>query len=132
MKHALTPRQLEAYNFIRIFIKEKGVSPTSQEIADALKMKSRNSACKIVDAIVDRGHLTKIPGASRSISVVTDEREELARLREVRDSAGVFIQESRKYREVYEKDQASEETREAGPRVADALKRLEGVLGAGT
>ena len=132
MRHALTKRQLECYNFIRTFIKEKGFSPSDQDICAALNLKSRNSAWSLVNKIEERGYLTRLPFVARSITLVTDEREELVKLREVRDCAGVFVQESRKYREVYEKDQASPEPVAAGPRVADALQRLEGALEAGT
>jgi len=132
MKHALTKRQTEALTFIRMFIKEKLYAPTIQEIADALGYANRGAAAQLVEKLELRGHISRVPGATRSISIVTDEREELAKLRNVRDASGVFVQESKKHRENYQKDRTSEETQESGARVADALNRLEGVLGAGT
>tara|TARA_R100001594_G_scaffold13263_2_gene28689 strand:- start:2259 stop:2657 length:399 start_codon:yes stop_codon:yes gene_type:complete len=132
MKHALTKRQTEALTFIRMFIKEKQYSPTIQEIADALGYANRGAAAGLIEKLEMRGHISRVPGATRSISIVTDEREELAKLRNVRDAAGVFIYEQENFRPVYEADQNSQEAREAGGRVADALQRLKVTMEAGS
>ena len=129
MKHTLTKRQSEALTLIRRWIKEKQYSPTIQEIADGLGYAHRSAASQLVDKLEQRGHIARVPGASRSISIITDERDELRRLRQVRDVAGMYVFEQEKLREVFDSDQNGQEVEAQRPRVEDAFKRLKVILG---
>ena len=128
MKHSLTKRQSQALTLIRLWIKEKQYSPTIQEIADGLGYAHRSAASQLIDKLEQRGHISRVHGATRSISIITDERDELRQLRQVRDAAGVYVFEQEKLREVFDRDQDGQEAKAQGPRVADALQRLKGVM----
>ena len=91
-------RQSEALTLIRRWIKEKQYSPTIQEIADGLGYAHRSAASQLIDKLEQRGHIARVPGATRSISIITDERDELRQLRQVRDAAGVYVLEQEKLR----------------------------------
>ena len=69
----LTSRQQEVLNFIRDCIAADGLPPTRAEIARALGFKSPNAAEQHVKALVDKGVLEWVPGASRGLRIVGGE-----------------------------------------------------------
>jgi SOS-response transcriptional repressor LexA len=64
----LTPRQREAYDFVRPFEKEKGYGPSIQEVAQFLGV-SWGSAGKVLDALIEKQYLTRTKGVNRSLRV---------------------------------------------------------------
>ena len=66
----LTPRDRQALDFIRAYGDEHGQSPTFQQIATALGMRSKSNISRIVDALVERGHLRRKPNKHRSLMPV--------------------------------------------------------------
>ena len=66
---ALTPRQLEAYEALCSFIRENGYSPTYRELAEILSV-CHSTAREIIDGMIDRGVVSRIPNRHRSLSVV--------------------------------------------------------------
>ena len=96
-----------------------------QEIADSFGWKSRGHVAGIITSLERRGYITRMQYIRRSIAIVTDEREELMRLREVRDAAKTFVTEQKTYGELYNENRDSLETREAAPKVSQALERLQ-------
>lgn len=72
MAAGLTPRQSEALAFIRAYIAERKVSPTYQEIADALNISSKGGVARLVDALEQRGHIVRLKGGIRSLAPVDD------------------------------------------------------------
>jgi SOS-response transcriptional repressor LexA len=71
---ALTRVQAEALAFIRAFIKEHGISPTFEEIAAGVGLKSKGWAHGIVVALAERGALTFLPHRGRSIEIIPPPR----------------------------------------------------------
>ena len=69
MTHGLTQRQMEALRYIAGHIEERGYSPSYQDICNAIGLKSRSGAARIVDALERRGHVTHIPYCARSVAV---------------------------------------------------------------
>jgi repressor LexA len=69
----MTPRQLEALNFIKSFIKENGYSPKFTEIGDGIGMKSNSGVHSLVHILIEQGKISMSPGRSRSIYVVPDD-----------------------------------------------------------
>lgn len=67
---AMTERQREALNFIDSFCKMQGHSPSIQEVADGLAMKSKNTAYRVIRQLVDRGAVEKHVGRQRSLKVL--------------------------------------------------------------
>lgn len=63
----VTPKQAQALIFIGDFITAHGHSPTLAEIATGLGIATRSRAHQIVTALLQRGLVTSIPNAARSI-----------------------------------------------------------------
>jgi len=65
----MTKRQKECLDFIRGFWRGNGYAPSYQEIADALGMKNKSGAYRIVENMCNRGVPVKQPSRSRSIAL---------------------------------------------------------------
>ena len=70
---ALTERQQQVLKFIRDCIAADGLPPTRAEIAHALGFSSPNAAEQHVKALVNKGVLEWVPGASRGLRLVGDD-----------------------------------------------------------
>jgi len=109
-KVGLTKRQADAYEYIRRTLKEKRVSPTLQEIADALGYETKSAAHRLVDALVKRGYLIRFPRMSRSLALAPDRDlkaeygEELAELRQVQSAARLYLKAKRDWDIFYQED----------------------------
>lgn len=64
----LTPRQLDAFNFIATYIAREGVSPTYREIGEAIGV-STEAAFSRVQGLVERGWVTR-SSRRQSIEIV--------------------------------------------------------------
>jgi repressor LexA len=69
MRAQLTARQSEVLEFIKVFLRENGYSPTMREICARFRFMPR-AATNHVNALVRKGYLTKKPLTSRSLEVV--------------------------------------------------------------
>lgn len=65
----LTPRQAEVLAVIKK-LSRNSLSPSIQEIADALGIRSKSSVHNSVMKLIERGHLQHLPNRSRSLLVV--------------------------------------------------------------
>ena len=66
---ALTPRQQQILYMIGSYIEKRGFPPTRAEICEALGFKSPNAAEEHLKALVKKGAISMVPGASRSIKL---------------------------------------------------------------
>ena len=66
---ALTPRQQQILDMIASYIEKRGFPPTRAEICEALGFKSPNAAEEHLKALVKKGAISMVPGASRSIKL---------------------------------------------------------------
>ena len=66
----LTERQHQVLKFIRDCVAGDGLPPTRAEIAQALGFSSPNAAEQHVKALVNKGVLEWVPGASRGLRLV--------------------------------------------------------------
>ena len=89
----LTARQQEVLNFIRDCIAADGLPPTRAEIARALGFKSPNAAEQHVKALVDKGVLEWVPGASRGLRLVGAEEPGLPLIGRVAAGSPILAQE---------------------------------------
>jgi len=67
-----TPRQKQAYDFIRSFIDKEGYGPSYQEIGEALGITSRSSIHRLVHGLKERGLIELIPNRARCIALKPD------------------------------------------------------------
>ncbi|PVE25487.1 hypothetical protein DC522_05780 [Microvirga sp. KLBC 81] len=63
----MTPKQKECRDFIRRYISEHGASPSFDEIADGLGLRSKSGVHRLVHALVERGHVTIVENRKRTI-----------------------------------------------------------------
>jgi repressor LexA len=67
VRHSLTRRQKEVLELIKERIDESGIAPSLTELAADLGI-SRSVVQKHVDALVERGWLSRLAGRSRSLT----------------------------------------------------------------
>jgi len=73
MKILPTRKQKQLLDFIVDFQKLQGISPSYEEMAEAMSMKSISSAHGMVDRLVERGYVQRtIPGMPRSLHVLQE------------------------------------------------------------
>ena len=68
----LTERQNEILRFIAKHIEDTGFPPTRLDICSALGFKSPNAAETHLKALAKKGAISMVPGASRSIRLITN------------------------------------------------------------
>ena len=66
----LTPKQYKLLMFINKTIKETGCCPSFDEMKDALGLKSKSGIHALIDALVIRNFLKKLPHKARALEVV--------------------------------------------------------------
>lgn len=67
---SMTPRQKDAYDFIRSFIDEKGYGPSYEEIQEALGLHSKSGVHRIVEGLEERSLIIRRPRIRRSIALM--------------------------------------------------------------
>ncbi len=67
MSYGTTPRMQVCLDFIRAFIAERGYSPSYQEIADGIGLRSKNATHRLIHELRERGLIELLPNRSRSI-----------------------------------------------------------------
>lgn len=69
-KHGLTAQQASCLEVIRIYLEAEGISPSYDDINEVLELKSKSGVHRLVLGLEARGHINRVPGRSRSISLV--------------------------------------------------------------
>lgn len=69
-KMGLTKRQSDVLKFIREYNEDNGHSPSYQNIADNVGIRSKSHVLRVVSALAERGWIKKIPYRSRSLVVL--------------------------------------------------------------
>ncbi|HEY9093136.1 transcriptional repressor LexA [Parasphingorhabdus sp.] len=65
----LTPKQHELLCFIHNRLEESGVSPSFEEMKDALGLKSKSGIHRLISALEERGFLRRLPNRARALEV---------------------------------------------------------------
>ena len=96
-----TPRQKQAYDFIRSFIDKEGYGPSYQEIQEALGLNSKSGVHRLVEGLEQRGLIVRRPGLRRSIALKFDAAYHLRRVLSAIDgspaSDNEAVQEAARY-----------------------------------
>src|SRR6201747_2891660 len=66
----LTRKQHELLMFIHERIKETGVSPSFDEMKDALDLASKSGIHRLITALEERGFIRRLPNRARALEVV--------------------------------------------------------------
>lgn len=66
----LTRKQLVLLNFIHSRVKEEGVSPSFDEMKDALELKSKSGIHRLIKALEERGYIRRLAHRARAIEII--------------------------------------------------------------
>lgn len=66
----LTPRQYNLLIFINKAIKETGCCPSFDEMRDAIGLKSKSGIHSLIESLVERGYIKKLPHKARALEVI--------------------------------------------------------------
>ncbi|VVT07117.1 LexA repressor [Sphingomonas sp. EC-HK361] len=66
----LTRKQHELICFIDDRLKETGVSPSFEEMKDALELKSKSGVHRLISALEERGFLRRLPNRARALEIL--------------------------------------------------------------
>jgi repressor LexA len=78
----LTRKQHELICFISDRLGETGVSPSFEEMKEALQLKSKSGVHRLISALEERGFLHRLPNRARALEVLkTPERAEVKKAR---------------------------------------------------
>lgn len=69
VRYGLTKQQIRALDFIRQHIKRTSTAPSFDEIQCGVGVSSKSTVHRYVHALVERGHITLLPGRPRSIAI---------------------------------------------------------------
>jgi len=65
----LTEKQRDLLLFIHDYISQSGTSPSFDEMKDALELKSKSGIHRLINALVERGFLERLPNKARALAV---------------------------------------------------------------
>ena len=66
----LTPKQQELLSFIQTRLEEGGVSPSFEEMKDALDLPSKSGIHRLINALEERGFIRRLPNRARALEVL--------------------------------------------------------------
>jgi len=66
----LTAKQHELLRFIQRKLEETGISPSFEEMKDALDLKSKSGVHRLISALEERGFLRRLPNRARALEVL--------------------------------------------------------------
>jgi len=66
----MTRRQSQIYFFIKGFINENNFSPSYQEMADGVGLKSKSGIHFLIDGLVKQGKVRRVKFTARSVELV--------------------------------------------------------------
>lgn len=68
----LTPHLLACKDFIRSTVKTQGFPPSQSEIMRAVGLKSKSGVNRLINELVERGHLRRWPRQARALEVIDE------------------------------------------------------------
>lgn len=74
----LTRKQHELIRFIQERLEETGVSPSFEEMKDALDLKSKSGVHRLISALEERGFIRRLPNRARALEVIRQPEDAVA------------------------------------------------------
>jgi len=75
----LTRKQHELITFIQNRLEESGISPSFEEMKDALDLKSKSGVHRLISALEERGFIRRLPNRARALEVIRQPEGAVAR-----------------------------------------------------
>ena len=66
----LTRKQSELLTYIQERLKQSGVSPSFEEMKDALALKSKSGVHRLISALEERGFIRRLPNRARALEIL--------------------------------------------------------------
>ena len=66
----LTKKQHELITFIQNKLEESGISPSFEEMKEALDLKSKSGVHRLISALEERGFIRRLPNRARALEVI--------------------------------------------------------------
>ncbi|MBB4615603.1 transcriptional repressor LexA [Novosphingobium taihuense] len=66
----LTRKQHELLSFIQVRLEESGISPSFEEMKEALDLKSKSGVHRLISALEERGFIRRLPNRARALEVI--------------------------------------------------------------
>lgn len=66
----LTRKQHELIRFIQTRLEESGISPSFEEMKEALELKSKSGVHRLISALEERGFIRRLPNRARALEVL--------------------------------------------------------------
>ncbi|MBD3728487.1 MAG: transcriptional repressor LexA [Sphingomonadales bacterium] len=66
----LTAKQHELIRFIQAKLEETGISPSFEEMKEALDLKSKSGVHRLISALEERGFIRRLPNRARALEVI--------------------------------------------------------------
>ena len=66
----LTAKQHELIRFIQQRLEESGISPSFEEMKEALDLKSKSGVHRLISALEERGFIRRLPNRARALEVI--------------------------------------------------------------
>jgi len=83
----LTRKQHELIRFIQTRLEESGVSPSFEEMKEALDLKSKSGVHRLISALEERGFIRRLPNRARALEVLKQPEDIAAGKTAVRTAA---------------------------------------------
>lgn len=80
----LTAKQHELIRFIQQRLEETGISPSFEEMKEALELKSKSGVHRLISALEERGFLRRLPNRARALEVLKGPEDAVAGSRAAR------------------------------------------------
>ncbi len=74
----LTKKQHELIRFIHTRLEDTGISPSFEEMKDALDLKSKSGVHRLISALEERGFIRRLPNRARALEVLKQPEDVLA------------------------------------------------------
>lgn len=74
----LTAKQHELIRFIQQRLEETGISPSFEEMKEALDLKSKSGVHRLISALEERGFLRRLPNRARALEVLKGPEDAVA------------------------------------------------------
>lgn len=74
----LTAKQRELLQFITVRLEESGISPSFEEMKDALDLKSKSGVHRLISALEERGFIRRLPNRARALEVIRQPEDSVA------------------------------------------------------
>lgn len=74
----LTAKQRELLQFITVRLEESGISPSFEEMKEALDLKSKSGVHRLISALEERGFIRRLPNRARALEVMRQAEDTVA------------------------------------------------------